>query len=157
MTTLLPAIISLGTIPIRRHHQRYALPPYRRSSMALTHSMGRRPHRRSDFYAQQTGATFSTIKGIAGALGCVEGRACIDHVEEATASARRDLSPPSPTLAGRRHPRLAAMSPMWRAASIPRLWRELASAVVGCGNATTCCSKPATASAWMAGKEPLKS
>ena len=104
----------LGAIPARRAmYQRYcALPPY----PAIIYGRfdpfqwAADPNRRSDFYdARQTGAAAlsSTIKGFAGAAGCVEGIVRrIDRVEDGNQIQPGEiLVTPSPTSAGRRSSR----------------------------------------------------
>jgi len=150
MTTLLAGDqSSLGAIPIRcAMHQRYcALPPY----PAIIYGRfdpfkwAADPNRRSDFYdARQTGATVlsSTIKGIAGAVGCVEGVVRrIDRVEDGNQLQPGEILVTTITNVGWTplFPRLAAIvtdvgAPLSHAAIVAR---ELGiPAVVCCGNAT---------------------
>jgi len=140
---------SLGAIPIRRvMHQRYcALPPY----PAIIYGRfdpfkwAADPNRRSDFYdARQTKATAlsATIKGLAGAAGCVEGIVRrIDRVEDGDQIRPGEILVTTITNIGWTplFPRLSAIvtdvgAPLSHAAIVAR---ELGiPAVVGCGNAT---------------------
>ncbi len=150
MTTLLAGDqSSLGAIPIRRTmHQRYcALPPY----PAIIYGRfdpfkwAADPNRRSDFYdARQTRDTAlsATIKGLAGAVGCVEGIVHrIDRVEDGEQIQPGEILVTTITNIGWTplFPRLAAIitdvgAPLSHAAIVAR---ELGiPAVVGCGNAT---------------------
>lgn len=139
----------LGAIPARRAmHQRYcALPPY----PAIIYGRfdpfqwAADPKRRSDFYdARQTATTSlsSTIKGYAGAMGCVEGIVRrIDCVEDGNQIQPGEILVTTLTNIGWTplFPRLAAIvtdvgAPLSHAAIVAR---ELGiPAVVGCGNAT---------------------
>ena len=139
----------LNAIPARRTmYQRYcALPPY----PALIYGRfdpfkwAADPNRRSDFYdARQTGAAAlsSTIKGFAGAAGCVEGIVRrIDCVEDGDQIKKGEILVTTITNVGWTplFPNLAAIvtdvgAPLSHAAIVAR---EMGiPAVVGCGNAT---------------------
>jgi len=139
----------LGAIPARRRmYLRYcALPPY----PAIIYGRfdpfkwAADPNRRSDFYdARQTETTAlsSTIKGFAGAAGCIEGNVRrIDRVEDGGALQMGEVLVTTCTNIGWTplFPRLAAIvtdvgAPLSHAAIVAR---ELGiPAVVGCGNAT---------------------
>lgn len=141
--------MSIGLIPARREtYQRYsALPPY--PALIIGHfdpfQWAADPNRRSDFYdARQTGtaAISSTIKGFAGAGGCVEGLVRrIDRIEDGDQIQLGEILVTSVTNVGWTplFPRLAAIitdvgAPLSHAAIVAR---ELGiPAVVGCGNAT---------------------
>jgi rifampicin phosphotransferase len=150
MTALLAGDRSpLKAIPARcTMYQRYCdLPPY----PAIIYGRfdpfewAADPNRRSDFYdARQTGATAfsSTIKGFAGAAGCVEGSVrCIDRVEDGNQVQPGEILVTTITNIGWTplFPRLAAIvtdvgAPLSHAAIVAR---EMGiPAVVGCGNAT---------------------
>jgi len=150
MTALLAGDKSpLSVIPARRtmHQRCCALPPY----PAIIYGRfdpfkwAADPNRRSDFYdARQTGATVlsSTIKGIAGAVGCVEGIVRrIDRVEDGDQLQPGEILVTTITNVGWMplFPYLAAIvtdvgAPLSHAAIVAR---ELGiPAVVGCGNAT---------------------
>jgi rifampicin phosphotransferase len=140
---------SLSAIPARREmHRRYcALPPY----PAIIYGRfdpfqwAADPNRRSDFYdARQTGAATlsSTIRGFAGAAGCVEGIVRrIDRVEDGDQIQPGEILVTTITNVGWTplFPRLAAIvtdvgAPLSHAAIVAR---EMGiPAVVGCGNAT---------------------
>jgi pyruvate,water dikinase len=150
MTTVLEGDrLSAGLIPARREtHQRYcALPPYPAIIIGCfdPFQWAADPNRRSDFYdARQTGAAAlsSTIKGFAGAAGCVEGIVRrIDRVEDVNQVQTGEVLVTTITNVGWTplFPRLAAIvtdvgAPLSHAAIVAR---ELGiPAVVGCGNAT---------------------
>ena len=140
---------SLSAVPTRREmYRRYcALPPY----PAIIYGRfdpfqwAADPNRRSDFYdARQTGAAAfsSTIKGFAGAAGCVEGIVRrIDCLEDGGQIQPGEILVTTITNIGWTplFPRLAAIvtdvgAPLSHAAIVAR---ELGiPAVVGCGNAT---------------------
>jgi len=140
---------SLTSPPARRQaYQRYcALPPYPAIIIGRfdPFAWAADPNRRSDFYdARQTGAaaTSNTIKGFAGAAGCVEGIVRrIDRVEDGNQIQAGEILVTSITNIGWTplFPRLAAIvtdvgAPLSHAAIVAR---ELGiPAVVGCGNAT---------------------
>lgn len=139
----------LGAIPARRAmYQRYcALPPY----PAIIYGRfdpfkwAADPNRRSDFYdARQAliAAPSNTIKGFAGAAGCVEGTVRrIDRAEDGNQLLEGEILVTTITNIGWMplFPRLAAIitdvgAPLSHAAIVAR---ELGiPAVVGCGNAT---------------------
>lgn len=141
--------LSVNRIPARREtYQRYsALPPYPALIIGRFDPFrwAADPNRRSDFYdARQTGATVSssTIKGIAGAAGRVEGIVRrIDRVEDGEQIQPGEILVTTITNIGWTplFPRLAAIvtdvgAPLSHAAIVAR---ELGiPAVVGCGNAT---------------------
>jgi pyruvate,water dikinase len=141
--------LSIDRIPARReNYQRYcALPPYPALIIGSfdPFKWAADPHRRSDFYdARQTRVTASssTIKGFAGAAGCVEGIVRrIDSVEDGNQIQPGEILVTSITNIGWTplFPRLAAIvtdvgAPLSHAAIVAR---ELGiPAVVGCGNAT---------------------
>lgn len=150
MTALLAGDkLPLSTIPARRamYQRTCALPPY----PAIIYGRfdpfkwAADPNRRSDFYdARQTGATTlpATIKGFAGATGCVEGIVRrIDHIEDGSQIQPGEILVTSITNIGWTplFPRLAAVvtdvgAPLSHAAIVAR---EMGiPAVVGCGNAT---------------------
>jgi phosphohistidine swiveling domain-containing protein len=150
MTTLLTGDESpVSAVPARREmYLRYSsLPPY----PALIYGRfdpflwAADPNRRSDFYdARQTGAASlsATIKGFAGAAGCVEGIVRrIDRVEDGNQVQVGEILVTTVTNIGWTplFPRLAAIvtdvgAPLSHAAIVAR---ELGiPAVVGCGNAT---------------------
>jgi phosphohistidine swiveling domain-containing protein len=140
---------SLSHIPARREtYQRYCtLPPY--PAMIIGHFdpfiWAADPNRRSDFYdaRQARGTAFpDTIKGFAGAAGCVEGIVRrIDRVEDGDQVQPGEILVTTITHIGWTplFPRLAAIvtdvgAPLSHAAIVAR---ELGiPAVVGCGNAT---------------------
>ncbi len=139
----------LSAIPVRRAmYQRYcALPPYPAVIYGRFDPFrwAADPNRRSDLYdARQTGAGAfsSTIKGIAGAAGCVEGIVRrIDRVEDGNQVQPGEILVTTITNVGWTplFPRLAAIvtdvgASLSHAAIVAR---ELGiPAVVGCGNAT---------------------
>jgi phosphohistidine swiveling domain-containing protein len=150
MTALLAGDKSpISAIPARHAmYQRYcALPPY----PAIIYGRfdpfqwAADPSRRSDYFdARQTGAAVisSTIKGFAGAVGCVEGIVRrIDRMEDADQIQPGEILVTSITNVGWTplFPRLAAIitdvgAPLSHAAIVAR---EMGiPAVVGCGNAT---------------------
>ncbi len=140
---------ALSTIPARRtmYQRTCALPPY----PAIIYgrfdpfAWAADPNRRSDFYdARQASGTASpdTIKGYAGAAGCVEGIVRrVDRVEDGDQIQPGEILVTSITNIGWTplFPRLAAIvtdigAPLSHAAIVAR---ELGiPAVVGCGNAT---------------------
>ncbi|MBN1874298.1 MAG: hypothetical protein JXA33_08700 [Anaerolineae bacterium] len=140
---------SAGLVPARRElYRRYcALPPYPSIIYGRfdPFKWAADPNRRSDFYdARQTGATVlsSTIKGIAGAAGCVEGIVRrIDRVEDGNQLQPGEILVTTITNVGWTplFPHLAAIitdvgAPLSHAAIVAR---EIGiPAVVGCGNAT---------------------
>jgi len=141
--------LPLGYIPARREmYRRYcALPPY----PAIIYGRfdpfqwAADPNRRSDFFdaRQARGTAFpSTIKGFAGAAGCVEGIVRrVDRVEDGNQIQPGEILVTSITNIGWTplFPRLAAIvtdvgAPLSHAAIVAR---EMGiPAVVGCGNAT---------------------
>lgn len=139
----------VNRIPARREiYQRYsALPPYPALIVGRfdPFQWAADPNRRSDFYdARQTGAAVlqTTIKGFAGAAGCVEGIVRrIDRVEDGDQIQPGEILVTTITNVGWTplFPRLAAVvtdvgAPLSHAAIVAR---ELGiPAVVGCGNAT---------------------
>lgn len=140
---------SLARLPARRTcYQSYcALPPYPALIIGRfdPFKWAADPHRRSDFYAaRQAGAAAvpTTIKGFAGAAGCVEGVVrCIARVEDGDQIQPGEILVTTSTNVGWTplFPRLAAIvtdigAPLSHAAIVAR---ELGiPAVVGCGNAT---------------------
>jgi rifampicin phosphotransferase len=140
---------SLSLIPARRETYRRCcgLPPY--PAMIIGHfdpfAWAANPDRRSDLYdtrKKELTVSSSTIKGIAGSVGCVEGVVCrIDRVEDGDQIQPGEILVTSITNIGWTpiFPRLAAIvtdvgAPLSHAAIVAR---ELGiPAVVGCGNAT---------------------
>ena len=139
----------LTLLPARRQaYQKYcALPPYPALIVGRfdPFQWAADPNRRSDLYdARQTGATAlsSTIKGFAGAVGCVEGTVRrIDRIEDGNQVQPGEILVTTITNVGWTplFPRLAAIvtdvgAPLSHAAIVAR---EMGiPAVVGCGNAT---------------------
>jgi len=141
--------ISVSCIPARREmYQRYrALPPYPALIFGRfdPFQWAADPNRRSDFYDERqtsVAASSTTIKGFAGAVGCVEGIVRrIDRMEDANQIQPGEILVTTITNIGWTplFPRLAAIvtdvgAPLSHAAIVAR---EMGiPAVVGCGNAT---------------------
>jgi phosphohistidine swiveling domain-containing protein len=150
MTALLSGDQSpLSAIPVRRAmYQRYcALPPYPAIIYGCfdPFKWAADPNRRSDFYdarQKNVAVSSSTIKGFAGAVGCVEGTVRrIDRVEDGDHIQPGEILVTTITNIGWTplFPRLAAIvtdvgAPLSHTAIVAR---EIGiPAVVGCGNAT---------------------